>query len=772
MAQPRGTRIPTSPWRALTLAGSTLYAGGDFSTIAGQTRSRLASFDTATGVLTSFNPQFAGETINAVAVLGSTVYAGGRFTSEGSAIPRGVAAVNATSGAQAAWDPHVGGAVLALAGSGSSVYVGGTFAGAGPPLSRLQGLVRLRPGGALDTSWNARIDGFVSTIAMAETTMYVGGSFTHAGGQARDSLAALNLGDANATGWAPARFAGGNVSRIVYAGSFVVFVAGWGGGYRVVSYLGGQSTTFWDVAADSVVNDLALSETDDTLYVGGAFGVIGGQARKLIAAIDFNFGTIEAWNAGAGDGNVLRIRPAGTVLYVGGVFNAIGGQSRANLAALNASTGLATDANPGADSAVYDFLVHGSTLYTAGGFSTVAGVPRRSLAALDVGAGLSATEWQPDPDDAVRALDRIGSTLLIGGHFTAAGRRVAGSFAQLDLNAPETTLDAGPTGVVRERSQQFAFSSTKPGSTFACTLDSGAPASCTSPWQLAGLSDGPHTVKVAATDPTALADKTPATLAFTVDGTPPDTSILGGTPSIDAASQLTFTATESGATFACSLDGAAFAACPTPFVLAPPAAGQHTFSVRATDRAGNVDPTPAVLTFTTHVPDAPADPQTPTPTPTPQATTPRATPTPEPVARPKPNPLPSVLSIPFQNGYQIGSVSRKKGCRGKLTLELKLGKRVLDRRSTKLDGRCRYKVAFRVKRTQVGSAKRLTVVVRFHGNRYLGKVTNRFTLPVSALKRRRRSALATTLRLESAIARPAITGLSRPTAASGIAATL
>jgi hypothetical protein len=89
-----------------------------------------------------------------------------------------------------------------------------------------------------------------------------------------------------------------------------------------------------------------------------------------------------------------------------------------------------------------------------------------------------------------------------------------------------------------------------------------------------------------------------------------------------------------------------------------------------------------------------------------------------------------VLSIPFQNGYQIGAVSRKQGCRGKLTLELKLGKRVLDRRSTKLDGRCRYKVTFRVKRTKLCAAKRLTVVVRFHGNRYLGKVTNRFTVPV------------------------------------------
>ena len=44
--------------------------------------------------------------------------------------------------------------------------------------------------------------------------------------------------------------------------------------------------------------------------------------------------------------------------------------------------------------------------------------------------------------------------------------------------------------------------------------------------------------------------------------------------------------------------------------------------------------------------------------------------------------------------------------------------------------------------------------------------------PAAQRKRRSRSALATTETLESAIAAPAITGLSKPAAASGSAATL
>jgi hypothetical protein len=47
------------------------------------------------------------------------------------------------------------------------------------------------------------------------------------------------------------------------------------------------------------------------------------------------------------------------------------------------------------------------------------------------------------------------------------------------------------------------------------------------------------------------------------------------------------------ATFTCSLDGAPFSACDSPTHYADLDPGWHTFAVRATDKAGNVDPSPA-----------------------------------------------------------------------------------------------------------------------------------------------------------------------------------
>jgi hypothetical protein len=79
------------------------------------------------------------------------------------------------------------------------------------------------------------------------------------------------------------------------------------------------------------------------------------------------------------------------------------------------------------------------------------------------------------------------------------------------------------------------------------------------------------------------------------DIAPPNTTITGGpTGPINQAPTFTFTSSEPGSTFACRVDDADFSACSSPRTPAALADGSHTFEVRATDAAGNADPTPAV----------------------------------------------------------------------------------------------------------------------------------------------------------------------------------
>lgn len=82
------------------------------------------------------------------------------------------------------------------------------------------------------------------------------------------------------------------------------------------------------------------------------------------------------------------------------------------------------------------------------------------------------------------------------------------------------------------------------------------------------------------------------------DTTPPDTTITSAPSDGTAtAASVSFTSSEDGSSFACSLDGASASSCTSPKTYSGLAVGTHTFSVAATDAAGNTDPTPATATW-------------------------------------------------------------------------------------------------------------------------------------------------------------------------------
>jgi hypothetical protein len=83
-------------------------------------------------------------------------------------------------------------------------------------------------------------------------------------------------------------------------------------------------------------------------------------------------------------------------------------------------------------------------------------------------------------------------------------------------------------------------------------------------------------------------------------GTPPETTITSGpsgTVSSTSAS-FVFASSKPNSTFECRLDSGAWQVCPSPKDYTALAPGSHTFEVRASDAAGNVDPSPALCTWT------------------------------------------------------------------------------------------------------------------------------------------------------------------------------
>jgi Ca2+-binding RTX toxin-like protein len=209
-----------------------------------------------------------------------------------------------------------------------------------------------------------------------------------------------------------------------------------------------------------------------------------------------------------------------------------------------------------------------------------------------------------------RVRTRLGLAFLV----TAIGC-LAG--AQSAAAAPaETTITAGPADVAftNDNTPTFEFSANQANVTFTCSMDTEnvptVPFGCSSPYTFPPLPDGGHVFRVAATNSVAETDPTPATRSFTIDTVPPETLITSGpaegeTINTDSPA-FTWAATEAGSTFACITDGVALASCELAFAAGAPA-GPHTFSVAATDPAGNTDPTPATRNFTISLTGAPPE---------------------------------------------------------------------------------------------------------------------------------------------------------------------
>ena len=196
---------------ALAASGSTILAGGLFTSIGGQTRNRIAALDAASGAATGWDPDasFSQTVVASVSTLmriGDTVYVGGHFRQIGGQSRTCLAALDATTGAATAWDPSPGNDVISLAASGNTIYAGGGFYRIGGYLHNYVGAVDATTGVAID--WNPGLSGGlgnVRALVVNGNTVYIGGHFTMGEPLAPTGLefAAVDATTGQDTGWHP-----------------------------------------------------------------------------------------------------------------------------------------------------------------------------------------------------------------------------------------------------------------------------------------------------------------------------------------------------------------------------------------------------------------------------------------------------------------------------------------------------------------------------------------------------------------------------------------
>ncbi len=178
-----------------------------------------------------------------------------------------------------------------------------------------------------------------------------------------------------------------------------------------------------------------------------------------------------------------------------------------------------------------------------------------------------------------------------------------------DRVAPTATLTTTPPSSTSDPTPTFEFTSDDAAAVFDCsaTGPAGPWAACTSPHTTAPLVDGPQVFAVRAVDVHGNRSE-PDTITFTVDTAGPATTITGTPPASGEVPDVTFAfGSEPGATFSCALTpgtGAVAAPCTSPTTYTGLPAGEHQFSVHATDAAGNDGPV-STYTFTVTEPEEP-----------------------------------------------------------------------------------------------------------------------------------------------------------------------
>ncbi len=161
----------------------------------------------------------------------------------------------------------------------------------------------------------------------------------------------------------------------------------------------------------------------------------------------------------------------------------------------------------------------------------------------------------------------------------------------IDTAAPETTIDPPtPTDPSNDTDPEFFFSSDKANSTFECRLDADPFAACVSGDSFP-VTDGSRTFEVQATDALGNVDPTPASFTWTVETGAPTVTIddQPTDPSADTTPEFEFSSPDGDVDrFECQIDAGDFELCSSPHEVTPELAdGEHTFTVRVYDEAGN-----------------------------------------------------------------------------------------------------------------------------------------------------------------------------------------
>jgi hypothetical protein len=432
-----GGNITGGSVRALALSadGLLVYVGGDFSQVGGTVFRRLAALDATTGTRnTTFAVGTPNQPVTDIVVRGTgEVLITGSFTAVGGTGRVRLANLDGITGSLGSLNVNVNNTVndMELDDAGNVIYLAGTFGTVGgSSRNRLAG-ISLAGAGSVTPLSLAGITGNLSAVTLdGNGGLYIGGAFQIA----------------------PEKDNPGVIAQVAIDTNAVTTV--------VPYYETPRSLARTPVSGTS--GALALVRSGGSLLVAGDFSDYGQTGRAGLAAYDLTTGALRSDFNPAPDGqvNIVKASADAQSVFVGGEFLNIAGQAHSRIAKLDIATGLNRPGfNATADSYVKDLAVRtdGSTVYVGGNFDYFNGALVHRLVAINASTGANAAGFsmpltEPTNDFSegglrAMALSPDESRLMVIGNF----RKIAGAdrplIAQIALDQPVATVTDWRTDV-------------------------------------------------------------------------------------------------------------------------------------------------------------------------------------------------------------------------------------------------------------------------------------------------------------------------------------
>ena len=421
--------------------------GGRFINVAGSPRNYFARLDTDGSLDTTFDPgSGANGWVQAVAVQpDGKVLIGGQFISVNGTTRNRIARLDAIGTVDISFNPGAGADNevndIAIQEDGKIVIAGG-FAKVN--VITISNLARFNTDGSLDTEFNTGSgpDNFLKAVVIQpDGKVLIRGVFNKVDGTTSNHIARINADGSLDTGFDTSSGPNGHVlsaavqndGKIVIGGNFTQ-VGTTGRNFVARLRANGLLDTSFDPKSgtDGLIEAVAIQD-DGKVLIGGWFShVYDGTTRKYVARLNSNGSLDTGFNANIDAVflfgiSAVALQPDGKVL-IGGDFTQIDGTARSGIARLNSDGSLDNSFSPGsgANAWVKAVALQPDGKVLIGGYFTQVydGTPRSGIARLNSDGSLD-TSFDPGTGintelyTVVEALAvQEDGKVLVGGNFT------------------------------------------------------------------------------------------------------------------------------------------------------------------------------------------------------------------------------------------------------------------------------------------------------------------------------------------------------------------